>query len=60
MTLAIKPGAYLRRGRAGVSADTAMNLLGHRDELEAVFDALDARRDSVLEAMAESEAKIPD
>ena len=60
MTATIKPGAYLRRGRAGVSGDTMMHLLEHKEELQAVYDALDARRDSVLEAMAESEAKIPD
>ncbi len=51
MTLAIKPGAYLRRGRAGVSAETMLRLVEHKEELQPIYDALDARRDAVLEAI---------
>ncbi len=58
MTLAIKPGAFLRSGRAGVSADTMMFLIKHKAELQAVYDALDARRDAALEAISASEAKL--
>lgn len=58
MTPAIKPGAFLRRGQAGVSAETMMFLIEHKDELQAVYDGLGARRDAALEAIAASEGKL--
>ena len=58
MSAVIKPGAYLRRGRAVVSAEVAMFLIEHKDELEAVYDGLDARRDAALEAIAAAAAKL--
>ena len=48
---AVKPGVYLRRGRNAVTAETMQFLLEHKDEVEAVYAALDARADGVRAAM---------
>ena len=58
MTPVIKPGAFLRAGRGIVGADTLMFLLEHKDELQAVYDGLDAKRDAALEAISASEAQL--
>ena len=58
MGLALKPGAFLRRGLEGVPAQTTKFLIEHKEEVQAVHDALDARRDAALEAIAALEAKL--
>ena len=51
MIVAVKPGVYLRRGRAAVPAEAARFLVEHENEVEAVLDAFDARADGVRAAM---------
>ena len=58
MAVRVKPGAFMRRGTAGLSAVDIVTLLEHKDELEGLYESLDARRDAALEATAESETKL--
>lgn len=58
MAVQIKPGAFLRRGTAGLSPEALATLIKHPDKLQALYDGLDARRDAALEAIAASEATL--
>ena len=58
MTVAINPVTFLRRGSAGVGIDTLVYLLEHPDDLQALRDDLDGRRDAALAAIEESETKL--
>ncbi len=51
MRTQIKVGAFMRRGTGGLSAGEVVTLLEHKDELRALYDSLDARRDAALEAI---------
>ena len=58
MALAISPAAFMRRGSAGVSIDSLVTLLERPDDLRALRDDLDTRRDAALEAIKAADAKL--
>ena len=43
MGVRTKPGAFLRRGTAGLSPEALATLIKHPDELQALYDGLDDR-----------------
>ncbi len=54
----VKTGAFLRRGSAGLSPEALATLIEHPEQLQALYDGLDARRDAALEAIASSEGRV--